>query len=148
MAHLTIGSLDKDGNEKIWKKCDIRHGGEVRAERNRGDFFKDAESLLPNGRLQLFVKATFHGRSDRIVVNAANSRIRPPLGGGLKQEQTKEALSRRRRSSNRSAAEDLCQMMLDNLVDLGGAASVLLVFEDGEQPCHTFPLASRQGQIQ
>jgi hypothetical protein len=33
--------------------------------------------------------------------------------------------------------------MLDNFVDIEGS-SVLLVFGDGEQRCHTFPLAARE----
>ena len=37
---------------------------------------------------------------------------------------------------------DISQVMLNNFVDIG-PSSVLLVFEDGEQRCHTFPLASR-----
>jgi hypothetical protein len=39
-------------------------------------------------------------------------------------------------------ADNLCTTMLDNFVDLG-ASSVLLVFQDGQQLCHTFPLAAR-----
>jgi hypothetical protein len=39
--------------------------------------------------------------------------------------------------------EDLCEVMLDNFVDIEGC-SVLLVFVDGEQRCHSFPLAARK----
>jgi len=41
-------------------------------------------------------------------------------------------------------SENLRQTMLDHFVDIG-PSSVLLVFEDGEQRCHTFPLAARNG---
>jgi hypothetical protein len=41
------------------------------------------------------------------------------------------------------SGESLSDIMLDNFVDIGGS-SVLLVFQDGEQQCHTFPLAARE----
>ena len=40
--------------------------------------------------------------------------------------------------------EDLQHTMLDTFVDIG-PSSVVLVFEDGELRCHTFPLAARYG---
>jgi hypothetical protein len=43
----------------------------------------------------------------------------------------------------KDSAENLSEVMLDNFVDIEGS-SVLLVFEDGEQRCHTFPLAARE----
>jgi len=46
--------------------------------------------------------------------------------------------------SDAMTSENLRQTMLDHFVDIG-PSSVLLVFEDGEQRCHTFPLAARNG---
>jgi DNA segregation ATPase FtsK/SpoIIIE-like protein len=44
--------------------------------------------------------------------------------------------------------ENLCKaMLLDKFVDIGAASSVLLVFSDGEQLCHTFPLAAREDSL-
>jgi hypothetical protein len=42
-----------------------------------------------------------------------------------------------------SLGENISEVMLDQFVDIGGS-SVVLVFEDGELRCHSFPLAARE----
>jgi hypothetical protein len=94
-------------------------------------------SLLPAGRLILFVKATFLIWSDRVRGNNTGTSTYSQRQLPHRENQPV--------SSSLSAKEDLCKTMLqdnNNLVDLG-SASVLLVFEDGEMQCHTFPLAAR-----
>jgi hypothetical protein len=52
---------------------------------------------------------------------------------------------RERRRSNPQPENLFDDMLAANYVDFADA-SVLLVFEDGEQICHTFPLAAREGR--
>jgi hypothetical protein len=139
MARLTIGQLDKDGNERDWGTFLTMHGCENRFDMFRGEVGGPSDSWLPNGRLILFVRASFYVWWDRLVRNNAGRRCRRPLGGG---ETTPKGAGDEQSADGR----DLHKIMLkdNNLVDLG-PASVLLVFEDGEQHCHTFPLAARYG---
>jgi hypothetical protein len=55
-------------------------------------------------------------------------------------------LDQSRKLADVSSPEDLHDAMLDRFADFS-AASVLLVFEDGEQRCHTFPLAARDDTV-
>jgi hypothetical protein len=70
-----------------------------------------------------------------------------------KNEQNKEEEKRKEEEElevniKKPPTENLCKaMLLDKFVDIGAASSVLLVFSDGEQLCHTFPLAARENSL-
>jgi hypothetical protein len=82
------------------------------------ELLADADILLPDGQLTILVNVTIFTESD------------------LYTETFTEPLLKSRKVNHLNA-------MLDNFVDLG-TDSVLLVFEDGEERCNTFPLASRE----
>jgi hypothetical protein len=130
---LSIGLLNKDGVELFPRDFTARNGcsNEISLKLGRLQVLGDREGILhPNGRLVIIAKVTFFTWSPEIV-----SEKRPLMAP---KQLAEGAVAARLHHQNLN--------MLDNFVDLG-AASVLLVFQDGEQLCHTFPLAARQGQF-
>jgi hypothetical protein len=122
---VSIGQLDRIGSERIWETYtsnnrasldlkDIRCSGSLHHE----ELLADADSLLPDGQLIILVKVTIYTKSSLYGESFTEPRL----------------TSQEFNQSN---------VMMDNFVDLG-ADSVLLVFEDGEERCHTFPLAARE----
>jgi hypothetical protein len=122
IAGLSFGLLDKEGAEVI-NSCGLAiDGSEYKTSMLQQTLTEQADTLLPDGRLTIAAKVSFATWDEVVVENGAN-RIQ------------------HHRPQMTQPAGDLFDAMLESFVEIGG--SVLLVFEDGEQRCHTFPLAAR-----
>ena len=129
-AQVTLGMPDKNGELKAVKKAvlDLRkavgkkkHCRFVSASVPHLWFKAAPERLLPSNRLTLCIEVEIlHGPTFSSI---------SPTAPQLKH----------------SASENCRLTMLDTFVDIG-PSSVVLVFEDGELRCHTFPLASRNSK--
>jgi hypothetical protein len=122
---LTFGQLDKDGSMVSWYRNDEKPKSNEFIYREWRYQFHDelkgeTEKLLPDGRLIIYIQLTVKLDNSELISTAVQSR---PL---RKQQQP---------------FENIYKDMVDQFVDIGG--SVLLVFQDGEQQCHIFPLAAR-----
>ena len=119
---FSIGLLDRDDSEMC--ACE-RQAGTV-AYISHAWLRESAEVLLPGGTLHAHFKI-FFTCMDKLVTRTKMTRQLQQLG---------------------QPTENLFSSMADSsFVDLGPGSSVLLVFEDGEQRCHTFPLAARHGLV-
>ena len=118
---FSIGLLDRDGSERCACK---RQAGTV--DISQAWLRESAEVLLPGGTLHAHFKI-FFTCMDKLVTRTKMTRQLQQLG---------------------QPTENLFSSMADSsFVDIGPSSSVLLVFEDGEQRCHTFPLAARHGFV-
>ena len=114
---VSFGLLDKNGDVEVVKKTVIDSKHQVAwATVPHGRFPAAPDRLMPGGCLVVHVEL-------EIILDtfAVASLVTSPL-----------------------QQEDLQHTMLDTFVDIG-PSSVVLVFEDGELRCHTFPLAARNG---
>ena len=120
---FSIGLLDRDGSEM----CECKRQAGTVAYISQAWLRESAEVLLPGGTLHAHFKI-FFTCMDKLVTRTKMTRQLQQLG---------------------QPTENLFSSMADNssFVDLGPGSSVLLVFEDGEQRCHTFPLAARHGLV-
>ena len=119
---FSIGLLDRDGSERCACK---RQAGTV-AYISQAWLRESAEVLLPGGTLHAYFKIFFTGM-DKLKSRTKMTRQLQQLG---------------------QPTENLFSSMADSsFVEIGPSSSVLLVFEDGEQRCHTFPLAARHGLV-
>jgi hypothetical protein len=118
----SIGLLGKDGKERILGETS--GGTPYTAVIPHSELLAEAENLLPENQLTIFAKVSISVWSDIEM----ETRSTPSL------EHQKES------------ADCLSEIMLDNFVEIGGS-SVLMVFEDGEQRCHSFPLAAREDRF-
>jgi hypothetical protein len=116
-ADIKIGQLDKDGNVITWDK----EAWEFAAFQDHETLLDNKDQLLPDGRLIIYIQIYSQINSPALVSTA------------IRQQQQQE--------QQQPAAENIYKDLVDQFVDIGG--SVLLVFDDGEQQCHTFPLAVR-----
>ena len=126
-AQVTLGMPDENGELKAVKKAllDLRKAVVNKkyclmtsASLPHRWFQAAPERLLPGNRFTVCIEV-------EILHGPAFSSISPTA---LAPEQ--------------GASENCCLTMLDTFVDIG-PSSVVLVFEDGELRCHTFPLAAR-----
>jgi hypothetical protein len=125
---ISLGLLSADGSEHTWETYEAsnyRKESVFVATKPHAELNAAASSLMPNGRLTIFVEI-------RNVVKYRYSIGIQPLQGHTTTPAPRDL-----------PPENISGVMLDNFVDLNNS-SVLLVFEDGEQRCHTFPLAARQ----
>jgi hypothetical protein len=129
-ASVAFKLLEKEGGHKLLK--DVVHNWWDKDESINCDvqashqMLKDsADQLMPCGVLTICVEI----------------QILPSIQTMNRSELTTKPVSpaKKMKSSNK---ENIRKTMLDNFVDIG-PSSVILVFEDGEQRCHTFPLAAR-----
>jgi hypothetical protein len=116
-----FGQLDKDGFMVSWKNKHRFAGYELHDELKA-----NKEKLLPDGRLIICIQITVNFDRPELISTTA-SKAKP--------------LQMKHQHNDHQPTENIYKDMLDQFVDVGG--NVLLVFEDGEQQCHTFPLASR-----
>jgi hypothetical protein len=124
LTQVSIVLLDRTGSEKSWGTFLGKEAHSYYTNLSRGNIHYD--NLLSEGRLTILFKT-------RIWLW--------PEG----MEETNR--SKLRLEHHAESAESLSSIMLDNnFVDLGGS-SVLLVFQDGKQRCHTFPLAARENSL-
>jgi hypothetical protein len=131
---LSIGYLNKDGAELFHREIigEDKGKNEITLSLCRGQVLGDKEGILhPDGRLVIVAKVTFFTWTPSVVsenraIIVARQQLMP--------------------EGQAARLQDLGSAMLDNFVDLG-AASVLLIFQDGELRCHTFPLAAREGTV-
>ncbi len=134
-ATIAIGLLDRDGVEQIWQeklhKAITINTPEILAAVPHASLTANTDQLLPGGRLTLVIRIRLHASAATMVHDAK-------LGSDLRLQQ--KMVEKKLPAPD---VEDLCSLMLDNFVDVG--ANVVLVFEDGDQKCHTFPLATRNG---
>jgi hypothetical protein len=84
----------------------------------------DADRLLPEDRLTLHIEIEILLKDVDSVATAANW----PLA-----------------TTAQYSTDNLEGSMLEEFVDI--PASVLLIFADGEQRCHTFPLVAREKNV-
>jgi hypothetical protein len=110
----SIGLVDRNSVEVIWGESSDNR---FTASMPHAKLLAEAADLLPGGEITFLVKVS--------VATCAGIGIegRPP-------------------AKNQKGEESLSEAMLDNFAEIGG--TVLLVFEDGEQRCHSFPLAARE----
>jgi hypothetical protein len=129
-ASVAVKLLEKEGGHKLLKdvvhKCwdkDEAINCDVQASHQM--LKASADQLMPGGVLTVCVEI----------------QILPSIKTMNCSELTTKPVSpaKEKKSSNK---ENIRERMLDNFVDIG-PSSVILVFEDGEQRCHTFPLAAR-----
>ena len=137
---ISIGLLTKDGAEEIWKeethKLYCKKGGNpetVQASTTHAALRAAADRLLPDGRLHIYVKIRLLASTATMI----NSEIKI-IGSSLSRQLQQQSLE-----DKSNTEENISDVMLSTFVDVG--ANVLLVFKDGEQMCHTFPLAARNG---
>jgi hypothetical protein len=126
---MSIGLPNKDGVEEYQKKTTgiAIYDKDVSLRLDRQ---KVLNILQPDGSLVIIVKVT--------CVFVVTPVVFDKTGPIFDHQQMQEG-------QQLPGKESLSTTMLDNFVHLG-AASVLLVFQDGEQLCHTFPLAARNGK--
>ena len=129
-ASVAVKLLEKEGGHKLLKevvhKCWDKDGAISCDVVASHQMLKDsADQLMPCGVLTICVEI----------------QILPSIQTMNRSELTTKPVSpaQKKTSSNK---ENIRETMLDNFLDIG-PSSVILVFEDGEQRCHTFPLAAR-----
>jgi hypothetical protein len=114
---IELGHLDKDGTLVVWE--------EVKSEDSEMVFawyrWHDKLEQLPN---------------DQLIINA-----RFCLSLDADEAFTKRVKSQQEQQKHQRVVNIYQDMVEQQYVDIAG--NVLLVFEDGEQKCHTFPLAVR-----
>ena len=128
---ITMGLLDRDGNELEISSGRQRQDedGYFKANISRAWLKDSADRMFPDGTLHVY----FNIRDDQ------KTGIKSTITKGT-QPQEEQQLGQ--------PTENLFSSMADSsFVDIGPSSSVLLVFEDGEQRCHTFPLAARHGLV-
>jgi hypothetical protein len=113
------GQLDKDGSPVPWPLDP--YFPYPKPYFSREELLKKREQLLPDGRLIFYAKLTHKSKPTKMIGSIIQPR---PL--------------RQQQQSRENPYKDMVEQQF---VDLGGSA--LLVFEDGEQQCHSFPLAAR-----
>ena len=115
---LSIGLLARDDSER--SICGQQ--GEAVVNISKAWLRESAEIMLPGGTLNVCFKIFYQSTRTKMTHKL------PQLG---------------------QPTENLFSSMVDNssFVDIGPSSSVLLVFADGKQRCHTFPLAARHGLV-
>ena len=122
---ITMGLLDRDGNEQEICGRQIWNNGSFGTNISRAWLKDSADRMFPDGTLHVYFK---------IMHNYEPSVLKSTITKGTQQLG--------------QPTENLFSSMADSsFVDIGPSSSVLLVFEDGEQRCHTFPLAARHGLV-
>jgi hypothetical protein len=130
---VSIGVLNVDGVAHIWETFEVPTSNQEDRMFTAYKSFHDLTStgnethyLMPDGSLTIFVNISCPdgGPPDSAPITAARQIVALAEGTAL-------------------PAENLSDVMLNNFVDVE-RGSILLVFQDGEQLCHTFPLAARQ----
>jgi hypothetical protein len=122
-ADIGFGQLTRSGSERMceftfcWTDSSTGQV-DITGELMEEELMAKVDRLLPDGQLTILVKGKIFALAE---ILAATCTI-PDLM--CQMENT------------------MCNVKLDSFVDLG-SASVLLVFEDGEERCHTFLLAAR-----
>ena len=125
---ITMGLLDRDGNEQEICRRRILMG-KLRENISRAWLKDSADRMFPDGTLHVYVK----------LMHNYEPSVKSTITKGT-QPQEQQQLGQ--------PTENLFSSMADSsFVDIGPSSSVLLVFEDGEQRCHTFPLAARHGLV-
>jgi hypothetical protein len=129
-SSVSIKLLEKEGGHRLLKdvvhKCwDKDEAIPCNVEVSHQMLKDSADQLMPGGVLTVCVEI----------------QILPSIKTMSRSVLTTKPVSpaQKKKSSNK---ENIRERMLDNFVDIG-PSSVILVFEDGEQRCHTFPLAAR-----
>jgi hypothetical protein len=126
-AYITVGQLDRTGSEIMWPQD--RPADFIRSHWTGRKFvnfksFLDKKRVrmynpLPDGQLTILIKGKIFALAEILAATCTNPDLMCQ----------KENI--------------MCDVKLDSFVDLG-SASVVLVFEDGEERCHTFLLAARE----
>ena len=126
---ITMGLLDRDGNELEISSGRQDEDGYFKANISRAWLKDSADRMFPDGTLHFYFK------------------IRDDLQTSIKSTITKGTQPQEEQQLGQPTENLFSSMADSSFVDIGPSSSVLLVFEDGEQRCHTFPLAARHGLV-